>query len=109
MKKLSHKLDIYNKWYKLGTRSGVLDGLWQRNQFQVTLVNFLSREEVPMEIKLSARSAAIKESIGRGIGFLRCSCTGKCVTRQCSCVKEGAKCNSRCHGGSLKTCSNRDK
>ena len=94
--------------YRLGTRSDLLDGFYHRNQFQVTLVNFLSKDEVPMNINLSARTAAIKDSIGRGIGFLRCSCTGKCLTRQCSCVKEGAKCNSRCHGGSLRTCKNRD-
>ena len=93
---------------ELSTKSGVLDGYYHRNQFQVTLVNFLSKTDVPMDIKLSARTAAIKESIGRGIGFLRCSCTEQCLTRQCKCVKEKAKCNSRCHVGSLRTCKNRD-
>ena len=97
-----------NTQYKLGTRSGILDGFFHRNQFQVTLNNFLSSDDVPKDVKLSVRTAAIKESSGKGQGYLRCSCTGKCLTKQCKCVKENARCNSRCHGGSLRTCKNRD-
>ena len=46
------------------------------------------------------------ESIGKGQGFLRCTCGGQCITKKCNCLKAGAKCNSHCHGGSLCTCKN---
>ena len=53
-----------------------------RNQFQVTWMIFLFRIEFPMKNKLSARK----------------------LKRQCSCFKEGEKCNSRCLWGLLRTC-----
>ena len=52
--------------YRLGTKSGILEGYFHRNQFQVTLVNLMNRKDVPMDITLSVRSAAIKENTGKG-------------------------------------------
>ena len=94
--------------FKLGTRSGILEGLFHRNMFQVTKEKTLKIDEVNMDIKLGVREAARAESVGKGQGFLRCTCGGQCITKKCNCLKAGAKCNSRCHGGSLRTCKNRD-
>ena len=72
------KLDSYNllavvleiiedgTQYRLGTKSGILERYFHRNQFQVTLVNLMNRKDVPMDITLSVRSAAIKENTGKG-------------------------------------------
>ena len=40
----------------------------------------------------------------------KCNCTGKCMTKTCSCVKAGVVCNSKCHKnvkGSNPNCVNK--
>ena len=79
--------------WRLGCKSGVLDQWYSRNQFQPTLKRFISREDVPLDIEISLRSAARSESFGGGQGYFRCNCTGNCKTKRCKCYKAELKCN----------------
>jgi hypothetical protein len=58
--------------YKLGTKSGVLRGLYTRNQFELSDNNFLAKDTVQLETKLEAVSDA---SICDGQGFTKCGCS----------------------------------
>ena len=58
--------------------------------------------------KLTEREAARHMSSVNGQGVTSCGCGGKCVTKQCTCVKEKVFCNSRCHKGNTK-CENCDR
>ena len=92
--------------WKLGTKSGVLDQWYSRNQFQPTLEKFLSIEEIPMDKEISLRAAARSESVTGGQGYARCNCTGDCKTKRCKCFKSQVSCNSKCHN--KRSCSNKD-
>ena len=71
--------------------------MFARNSFD--LVKDCSVElEVKLDKKLSVRQAVKELSVGGGQGFLKCNCTGGCLTNRCSCKKAGLLCNSRCHG-----------
>ena len=48
-----------------------------------------------------------KLSICGGQGYVRCHCRINCLTKRCSCLKKGLRCNSACH--SHKSCDNVDK
>jgi hypothetical protein len=43
--------------YKLGTKSGVLRGLYTRNQFELSDNNFLAKDTVQLETEISLRQA----------------------------------------------------
>ena len=92
--------------WKLGTKSGVLDQWYSRNQFQPTLEKFMSVEDVPLDKEISLRAAARAESVSGGQGYFRCNCTGDCKTKRCKCFKAQVKCNSKCHN--QRSCSNKD-
>ena len=91
--------------YKLGTRTGVLDQSYTRNQFSPCIQKFLDISEVPMNKKVALRTVAKAESEGNGQGMLKCFCTGKCLTKSCTCKKHNQQCNSRCHNSG--PCSNK--
>ena len=93
-------------YYKLRCRSGILDSYYSRNQFAPTTEKMLQTAAVPQDKTVSLRQAAGLESMGGTQGFFKCNCTGKCITKQCKCVRENRKCNSRCH--SRRSCSNID-
>ena len=90
--------------YKIGTKYGVLDQLFTRNQFSPCLAKFLAISEVP-EGSLSVREAARSSSIGLGQGFFKCSCTTGCTTKRCKCRKANKIYNSRCHSSNM--CKNK--
>ena len=92
--------------YKLGCRTGVLETHYSRNQFSPTITSFMKPEEVNMERTVSVRTAAREESMGGGQGFVKCNCTGKCITKRCKCLSSGRRCNSRCHN--KRSCDNID-
>lgn len=93
-----------DKFFKLGTRNGVLKQLYVRSQFQLCHETFLNLEDIPLE-DTSLRSVASAQAQGNGQGFIRCSCSQKCNTRRCLCLKNGILCNSKCHNSS--TCCNK--
>lgn len=90
--------------YRLGCKSGILQGLYSKNQFTVCTENFLSINEVP-PIEISVRSANKQTSLVGGQGFKRCHCKMSCITNKCCCKKNNLKCNSKCH--SSMSCKNK--
>ncbi|KAG8331065.1 hypothetical protein J6590_049508 [Homalodisca vitripennis] len=70
--------------YTLGTKHGVLDKQFSRNQFQVAPNKFINNIDVPDE-QLNVRKEAMKSS-GSKQGFIRCGCKKKCSGRSCKCV-----------------------
>jgi hypothetical protein len=55
-------------------------------------------------------AAAAALSMVRGQGkYLGCGCkSGPCRTARCSCFQAGMNCNSKCHWGVNKNCTNKD-
>ena len=74
---------VDNGVYKLGTRTGVLDQSYTRNQFSPCVQKFLDINEVLMDKTVAVRTVAKAESEGNGQGMLKCFCTGKCLTKSC--------------------------
>lgn len=93
-----------DKFFKLGTSSGILKQLYARSQFSLCHEKFLKLEDIPTNV-ISLRSVASAQSLGDGQGFTRCHCTQKCRSKRCLCVKKGLLCNSKCHGSN--TCCNK--
>ena len=87
-----------NGLYKLGTKSGILQQKFSRNQFDPCKQKFLKLDEIPTNV-ISVREAARVTSNGTGQGFFKCSCNPKrgCKDKRCKCFKASVKCNSRCH------------
>ena len=73
--------------YKLGTKSGVLRGLYTRNQFELSDNNFLAKDTVQLETEISLRQAVSDASICDGQGFTKCGCSAsgksRCNTKRC--------------------------
>jgi hypothetical protein len=90
-------------FYKLGTANGVLKQLYARSQFTVCKKSLVRVEDVPDQ-ETGLRTVATAQSTGSGQGFVRCTCKTKCQTKQCACVKNNRKCNSKCHS-SLSCCN----
>ena len=65
-----------NGLYKVGTKSGILQQKYSRNQFQPCRQKFISTDDVPTNC-ISLREAARVTSNGTGQGFFKCSCNPK--------------------------------
>lgn len=100
--------------YKIGTKNGTLDQLYSRNQIEPCSSNsHMNIGDVPGS-NISLRTAVGAESLSgtqgsiihllflklilNFLGYVHCSCTTKCVSMRCKCLKLERKCNSRCHG-----------
>ena len=85
--------------YKIAVKSGILKGLYSRNQFDLCPQKLLTLDHVNQEQSVSSRSAVIAESATGGQGFTKCNCQSskKCQTNRCQCYKARLQCNSRCH------------
>jgi hypothetical protein len=93
------------KGYKIGTRAGVLQGIFARNQIEMTRYKGLKADMVQdQEKELSVRTAVRALSIGKGQGKKRCTCKTGCISARCSCFSAGFDCTSACHP--RLTCSN---
>ena len=68
------------KEYKIGTRAGVLQGMFARNQIEMTRYKGLKGQEN----ELSVRTAVRALSVG-------------CISARCSCFSAGFDCTSACH------------
>ncbi|XP_050518938.1 uncharacterized protein LOC126893041 [Diabrotica virgifera virgifera] len=71
------------KLYKLGTKYGILNQLYSRNQFTVCKEKFISIEEIP-DTEISLRECARKSSNCGGQGYSRCGCKGGCKSDKCT-------------------------
>ena len=93
--------------YKLGTKQGLLKGVYSRNQFEPLPEPLLLVTDVDKETEIALRSAANKQAQGGGQGFVKCGCVKTCQANNCKCKKNNQFCNSRCHKGS-KCCLNHE-
>jgi hypothetical protein len=100
--------DVTNDLYRIAVKSGILNGKFSRNQFDLCSQVLLSASDVSTEIEMSLREAVQLQSLCGGQGFTKCNCKGtsSCATNKCKCFKANLKCNSRCH--SSLTCSNKN-
>ena len=64
--------------YKLGTKQGLLKGVYSRNQFEPLPKPLLLVSDVNQETEIALISAANKYSLGGGQGFVKCSCIQTC-------------------------------
>ena len=90
--------------YKLGTKHGILDQFYSRNEFTICKEKFISINEVP-ENAITLRECARKESNLGGQGFQHCNCTAECNSNRCKCKKLQILCNSKCHKS--RSCKNK--
>jgi hypothetical protein len=88
-----------NGLYTIVVKSGILQGKYARNQFDVCAYAMYTLEDMNEECTISLRTTVKKESRCGGQGFVKCNCKGnkRCQTSRCSCFKASILCNSRCH------------
>ena len=67
--------------YKLGTRHGLLNLTFPRNQFIPSTFHVLSEADVDSNTEISVREAARLQSIGNRQGFVKCSCKTGCARK----------------------------
>jgi len=85
--------------YTIAVKTGILNGGYSRNQFDLCPQKLLMFDDVDEENHVSLRTAVTAQSIAGGQGFVKCNCGGvrKCQTNRCICYKAKVKCNSRRH------------
>jgi len=89
--------------YLLGTKEGLVERLYARNEFTAADNNFIEAHDVPSS-SLSLRSASIITS-GSKQGSVSCNCKRYCIDKKCKCLSKNMKCNSKCHSNS--SCKNK--
>jgi len=89
--------------YLLGTKKGLLQRLYARNEFTTSENNFIEAHDVPSS-SLSLRSVSMITS-GSTQGFVSCHCKTYCIDNEYKCLSKNMKCNSKCHSNS--TCKNK--
>lgn len=94
-----------NGVYKLGTKHGLLNSHYARNQFTPCLEKFLDIKDLETDKEISLREAARYQSVGTGQGIFHCTCKKNCLNKTCKCYRSNRICNSRCH--SSRGCSNK--
>ena len=82
--------------YKIAVKSGILKGLYSRNQFDLCPQKLLTLDHVDQEQSVSLRSVVIAESATGGQGFTKCNCQGskKCKTNRCYKARLQCRCHS---------------
>ena len=90
---------------KVGTKEGVIQGWLSIPQVEFAKQTLLKAEDVP-STEMTIRRAVRVLSVGTGQGFKRCQSKGACLTKQCSCFKEGNLCIGSCHPRS--NCKNKE-
>ena len=68
--------------YKLGTKQGLLKGVYSRNQFEPLPEPLLLVSDVSQETEI-----ANEQSQGGGQGFVKCGCIKTCQSNNCKCKK----------------------
>jgi hypothetical protein len=75
--------------YLLGTKEGLLEPLYARNEVTTADNKFIEAHDVP-SISLFLRSASIIKS-GSKQGFVRCHCKRYCIDKKCKCISKNIK------------------
>ena len=82
--------------YTIGTRDGLLNNEYSRNQFQLCSHQFIQPSTVPPN-SLSQTTPMRNASLGIVEGaFCRCL---HCKTNRCPCKKSSRTCSTKCHKG----------
>lgn len=97
-------LEMKEEKVRVGTRDGVLNTWFERNQVAATRFKSISIDDIRSEDVYSLRELVRLGSVGTGQGYRRCSCRGDCDSKRCKCQKDEMICNSACHPG--RTCKN---
>ncbi|KAK4875911.1 hypothetical protein RN001_012333 [Aquatica leii] len=84
--------------YKLGTKEGVLERIYSRNEFTFADSNFIAESDI-LSLSLTLRKALALSS-GSKQGFVICHCKRYCNTKRCNCRSKEVLCNSKCHKSS---------
>ena len=92
--------------YTIGKRNRIIKGKLARNQFEYVQYTGIQAEDIPPE-QITLREIVSAQSVCGGQGYRRCHCRSNCLSKRCSCLKAGHRCNSACH--SHKSCENIDK
>jgi len=87
---------VDNEFYTLGTKEGVINQLYTRNQFAVCKEQTLTPEEVASDQSVSLQKVFTLISQTGGQGYLRCNCKAKCISKKCSCRSSDISSNSKC-------------
>jgi len=90
--------DNSSRLYLLGTKEGLLEQLYARNEFTAADNNFIEAHDVPSS-SLSLRSASMITS-GSKQGLVSSHCTTYCTDKKCKCRSKNMKCNPKCHSTS---------
>ena len=108
--------------YRLATGLGVIHPCMNASSLQMVpgnvdlaslgLAGILDNDMVVLKDEQGAwkpsypvRTHANAVSMTGGQGMTRCSCTGKCTIKHCSCRRAGRECNSRCHKNNKECCN----
>lgn len=89
-------MEITDDMYKIGTKKGILDKLYSRNQISPVSVAFLVLGDIPQN-GTTLRGLNKEISMFGGQGHTKCNCKTSCMTNRCQCKKSGVLCNSKCH------------
>ncbi|XP_068236843.1 uncharacterized protein [Palaemon carinicauda] len=90
-------LAVEDSGYVIGTKSGIINGKLDRNQFEFVQYKGLLPENIPKQ-QLSIREILRAGSVCGGQGYKRCLCLSNCLSKWCSSLKCSLRCNSACHG-----------
>lgn len=78
-------LEGKNELYRIGTRNGILELWYSRNQFDICPESLLTADGVKGSTILWRAAAGLASVSKSTQGFVKCNCTMKCITSKCSC------------------------
>ena len=88
--------DFTKDLYRIGTKDGILNSWYARNQFSTCTEGTVNIADVP-SVNISLREYAGKASLFGGQGYRRCNCKTSFQSNLFSCRKSNKLCNSKCH------------
>ncbi|KAI1703442.1 hypothetical protein Ddc_16550 [Ditylenchus destructor] len=97
-------MEAEDGFYRVGTRAGILNQKYSRNQIDPSSSTHISLETVPNQ-EISLRTAVGADSLSGSQGHIHCACLQGCKTAKCKCKSLDRLCNSRCHNSS--SCKNK--
>ena len=96
--------DLTKYLYRIGTKDGILNMPYARNQFSTCKEGTVNITDVP-SVNVSLRECPGKASLFGGQGYRRCNCKTSCRSNLCSCRKSSYLCYCKCHSSLL--CKNK--
>ena len=90
------EVDLAKGLYKIGTKDGILNTMYTRNQLTTCTEGTVDILDVP-SINVSLRECAGKGSLIGGRGYKRCNCKRPGQNIFCSLSKSNKLCNFKCH------------